>query len=70
MKRPGASKNPERPGMNKAVGRAANYDLGSVIIKGAKAVSGYLNKVSGAAMFDKGGKYDNQSRKGKMPKKR
>lgn len=64
MKRPAGSKNPERKSSN---------GVAKAIGKGVKAVGGYLNKVSGAAMFDKGGKhgpkYDNGAMKGSMKKK-
>lgn len=57
MKRPAGSKNPERKSLGKV----------------AKAVGSFINKVSGAAMFDKGGKhgpkYDNGAVPG-SPKKR
>ena len=83
MKRPAGSKNPENKEVLKAaqkVDRAGGKAIDKgfrAIHKGMNVVGGYLNKVSGAAMFDKGGKhgpakkqkFDNQAVSGNSTKK-
>lgn len=68
MKRPNVSKNPENKKVSKAIGGFLKETLTLGNIPGP--VTRYLNKVSGAAMFDPGGKHGPKKAKKNKPAKK